>query len=185
MQSVDDILAEKGEENVGVSLYIEAGFRIGFLLFLISAAWQDMRKKSIRASTFYIWGMMGLMFRAVQILYRLQQMVCEEAGKSGEEIMGVMVILSLELFLDLLPGLLLLGLSAATEEAMGRGDGWFFLVSGVVLGFWKNIVLFAGGLFLCFPVAVCLLTGGRGKSAGTRLPLLPFMFPVGLGVLLL
>ena len=88
MQSVDDILAEKGEENVGVSLYIEAGFRIGFLLFLISAAWQDMRKKSIRASTFYIWGMMGLMFRAVQILYRLQQMVCEEAGKSGEEIMG-------------------------------------------------------------------------------------------------
>ena len=100
---------------MGVSLYIEAGFRIGFLLFLISAAWQDMRKKSIRASTFYIWGMMGLMFRAVQILYRLQQMVCEEAGKSGEEIMGVMVILSLELFLDLLPGLLLWGLSAATE----------------------------------------------------------------------
>lgn len=185
MQSVDYILAEKGEENVGVSLYIEAGFRIGFLLFLISAAWQDVRKKSIRASTFYIWGMLGLMFRAVQILYRLQQMVCEEAGKSVGEIMGVMVILSLELFLDLLPGLLLLGFSAATKEAMGRGDGWFFLVSGVFLGFWKNIVLFAGGLFLCFPVAVCLLTGGRGKSAGTRLPLLPFMFPVGLGVLLL
>ena len=65
-----------------VTLYIRAGFRIGFLLFLLSAAWQDLRKKSIRASTFYIWGMMGLMFRGIQILYRLQQMVCEETGKS-------------------------------------------------------------------------------------------------------
>ena len=55
------ILTEKGEEKVDVTLYIKAGFRIGFLLFLLSAAWQDLRKKSIRASTFYIWGMMGLM----------------------------------------------------------------------------------------------------------------------------
>ena len=69
------ILTEKGEEKVDVTLYIKAGFRIGFLLFLLSAAWQDLRKKSIRASTFYIWGMMGLMFRGIQILYRLQQMV--------------------------------------------------------------------------------------------------------------
>ena len=71
------ILTEKGEEKVDVTLYIKAGFRIGFLLFLLSAAWQDLRKKSIRASTFYIWGMMGLMFRGIQILYRLQ----EKAGK--------------------------------------------------------------------------------------------------------
>ena len=28
------ILTEKGEEKVGVTLYIKAGFRIGFLLFL-------------------------------------------------------------------------------------------------------------------------------------------------------
>ena len=42
------ILTEKGEEKVDVTLYIKAGFRIGFLLFLLSAAWQDLRKKSIR-----------------------------------------------------------------------------------------------------------------------------------------
>ncbi len=170
---------------MGVTLYIEAGSRIGFLLFLISAAWQDLKKKSIRASTFYIWGMAGLMVRGIQILYRLQQMVCEETGRSGKEIFWSMAILVLEVFLDLLLGLLLLGLSAVTEEGIGTGDGWFFLVSGLFLGFWKNMFLLSGGLFLCFPVAVCLLTGRWGKNAGTRLPLLPFMFPVGLGVLLL
>ena len=46
LQSVDDILAEKGEgKNVGVSLYIEAGFRIGFLLFLISLPGRDTEKE--------------------------------------------------------------------------------------------------------------------------------------------
>ena len=40
------ILTEKGEEKVDVTLYIKAGFRIGFLLFLLSAAWQDLRKKA-------------------------------------------------------------------------------------------------------------------------------------------
>ena len=158
------ILTEKGEEKVDVTLYIKAGFRIGFLLFLLSAAWQDLRKKSIRASTFYIWGMMGLMFRGIQILYRLQQMVCEETGKSGEEIFWSMAVLVLELFLDLFPGLLLLGISVVTEEAMGKGDGWFFLVSGLFLGFWKNVFLLTGGLFLCFPVAVWLMIGRWGKN---------------------
>ena len=170
---------------MGVTLYIKAGFRIGFLLFLLSAAWQDLRKKSIRASTFYIWGMMGLMFRGIQILYRLQQMVCEETGKSGEEIFWSMAVLVLELFLDLFPGLLLLGISVVTEEAMGKGDGWFFLVTGLFLGFWKNVFLLTGGLFLCFPVAVWLMIGRWGKNTGIKLPLLPFMFPVGLGVLFL
>ena len=179
------ILTEKGEEKVDVTLYIKAGFRIGFLLFLLSAAWQDLRKKSIRASTFYIWGMMGLMFRGIQILYRLQQMVCEETGKSGEEIFWSMAVLVLELFLDLFLGLLLLGISVVTEEAMGKGDGWFFLVSGLFLGFWKNVFLLTGGLFLCFPVAVWLMIGRWGKNTGIKLPLLPFMFPVGLGVLFL
>ena len=179
------ILTENGEEKVDVTLYIRAGFRIGFLLFLLSAAWQDLRKKSIRASTFYIWGMMGLMFRGIQILYRLQQMVCEETGKSGEEIFWSMAVLVLELFLDLFPGLLLLGISVVTEEAMGKGDGWFFLVSGLFLGFWKNVFLLTGGLFLCFPVAVWMMIGRWGKNTGIKLPLLPFMFPVGLGVLFL
>ena len=157
-----------------VTLYIKAGFRIGFLLFLLSAAWQDLRKKSIRASTFYIWGMMGLMFRGIQILYRLQQMVCEETGKSGEEIFWSMAVLVLELFLDLFPGLLLLGISVVTEEAMGKGDGWFFLVSGLFLGFWKNVFLLTGGLFLCFPVAgTADLTGRTGKKCGDKAAVLP------------
>ncbi len=176
---------EKGEGKVDVTLYIEAGSRVGFLLFLISAALQDLKKKSIRASTFYIWGIAGLMVRGIQILCSLQQMICEETERSGKEIFWFIAVLVLELVLNLLPGLLLLGLSAVTEEAVGTGDGWFFLVSGLFLGFWKNMFLLMGGLFLCFPVAVCLLMRRGRKTVLTRLPLLPFIFPVGLGVLLL
>ena len=44
-------------------------------------------------------------------------------------------------------GILLLSLSTATEEAMGKGDGCFFLVAGIFLGFWEKICC-------CYP-AVC------------------------------
>jgi len=77
------ILTEKGEEKVDVTLYIKAGFRIGFLLFLLSAAWQDLRKKSIRASTFYIWGMMGCfgVYRSFTDCSRWFAKKQEKAGK--------------------------------------------------------------------------------------------------------
>ena len=109
-------------------------------------------------------------------------MVCEGSWKrAGKRDNGVMVILSLELFLDLLPGLLLWDFQRLLEEAMGRGDGWFSLFQVVFLGFWKNMVLFAGGLFCVSRWAVCPLTGGQGeKVRGQGFPALPFMFPVGL-----
>ena len=165
--------------------YIELGFRIGFLLFLLSTSWQDLRKKTIRASTFYIWGMVGVLLRSIQALYRLQQVVF--GGQKGQlgAVLMVLLVLVIEMILVVLPGLLLLGLSAVTEEAMGKGDGWFFLVTGIFLGFWKTMLLLAGGLFLCFPAATFLMMSRWGKTAEKRLPLLPFMFPVGLGVLLL
>ena len=166
-------------------LVYKAGFCIGFYYFYYLLPGRIRERKASGHLLFTSWGMMGLMFRGIQILYRLQKMVCEETGKSGEEIYWSMAVLVLELFLDLFPGLLLLGISVVTEEAMGKGDGWFFLVSGLFLGFWKNVFLLTGGLFLCFPVAVWLMIGRWGKNTGIKLPLLPFMFPVGLGVLFL
>ena len=165
--------------------YIELGFRIGFLLFLLSASWQDLRKKTIRASTFYIWGMLGVLLRSIQALYRLQQNTYGGMKAQLWAVLMVMLVLGIEMILVILPGLVLLGICAVTEEAMGKGDGWFFRVTGVFLGFWKTMLLLAGGLFLCFPVAAFLMISKWRKDTTKRLPLLPFMFPVGLGVLFL
>lgn len=41
----------------------------------------------------------------------------------------------------LIPGILLLVLSKITKGAVGQGDGFFFLVSGMYLGFWDNVAL--------------------------------------------
>ena len=87
------IIDGKRRRKSGCYFVYKSRFSHRIFIFLLSAAWQDLRKKSIRASTFYIWGMMGLMFRGIQILYRLQQMVCEETGKSGEEIFWSMAVL--------------------------------------------------------------------------------------------
>ena len=84
---------------------------------------------------------------------------------------------------SLLPGILLLGISALTKEGVGRGDGWFFLVAGIYMGLGKTLLLLWGSLLLCFPVSLFLLYAGRGRKK--RLPFLPFVLPVGLGVVLL
>ena len=81
-------------------------------------------------------------------------------------------------------GLLLL--SRITNEAVGKGDGWFFLVSGIYLGAVKNLVLLAGGLGVCFLLSVVLMFKGilQGTDRGRlRIPLLPFLIPAGIGVM--
>ena len=150
---------------------IEAALRICFLLFLLSASWQDLKKKTIKKSTFQI-------LQAAHIFSQIFM---------GTEKMGMQVIVQevTGLMFAALLGILLLSLSTATEEAMGKGDGCFFLVAGIFLGFWKNMLLLSGGLFLCFPAAVYLMIKGRKARNTESIPFLPFVFPVGLGVLFL
>lgn len=129
---------------------IEAALRICFLLFLLSASWQDLKKKTIKKSTFQIWGTVGVILQAAHIFSQIFM---------GTEKMEMQVIVQevTGLMFAALLGILLLSLSTAAEEAMGKGDGCFFLVAGIFLGFWKNMLLLSGGLFLCFPAAVYLM----------------------------
>lgn len=71
--------------------------------------------------------------------------------------MGMQVIVQevTGLMFAALLGILLLSLSTATEEAMGKGDGCFFLVAGIFLGFWK--------ICCCYP-AVCFMFPGSCLS---------------------
>ena len=120
---------------------IEAALRICFLLFLLSASWQDLKKKTIKKSTFQIWGTVGVILQAAHIFSQIFM---------GTEKMGMQVIVQevTGLMFAALLGILLLSLSTATA-------------------------------------AVYLMIKGRKARNTESIPFLPFVFPVGLGVLFL
>lgn len=155
-----------------------------FFLFLIVSAWQDMRKGSISEDVFLFSALAGISLRGAEVFAKMLAaeggIVTITAGMAAGKTLDIAAGMGL--------GALLLFLSHATGEAVGKGDGWFFLISGMYLGFWKNLLLLTGALFLCFPVGAVLFIRDRWvrqNSQSTSLPFLPFVFLVGIGVLFL
>lgn len=61
-----------------------------------------------------------------------------------------------------------------TRGQIGSGDGFLLMVTGILLGFWKNMELFLAGLFFCAlfsAAALVLLRKGRKY----RVPFVPFL----------
>ena len=56
---------------MNMKMGIEAALRICFLLFLLSASWQDLKKKTIKKSTFQIWGTVGVILQAAHIFSQI------------------------------------------------------------------------------------------------------------------
>lgn len=161
--------------------------RGGFLLFLGIAGWQDYRYRRIRVKVFLGFGIFGVLLQGTglavkgQFYKELLMGSCPFLGSCGADLGGAMGI-----------GFFLLVLSAVTGEAVGKGDGWFFVVSGIYLGFWRNLGLLWWSLFLCLMagggIAVINLgrrEAGKGNMRKIKLPFLTLAVPVGLGVLLL
>lgn len=80
----------------------------------------------------------------------------------------------MERSLGLLTGLSLMGISKATGGKIGMGDGMLLCVSGVGLGFWANLELFAIGLFLAAVVSIILLIIKR-VNRKYSIPFVPFL----------
>ena len=174
---------------MNMKMGIEAALRICFLLFLLSASWQDLKKKTIKKSTFQIWGTVGVILQAAHIFSQIFM---------GTEKMGMQVIVQevTGLMFAALLGILLLSLSTATEEAMGKGDGCFFLISGLFLGLADNLLLLCGavlssGLFgLGYYVFHCVnrcrnrssCQERRLKIGKTEFPFLPFAVLPGIWI---
>lgn len=85
-------------------------------------------------------------------------------------------------------GMFLFLLSKLVRGAIGEGDGIFFCISGILLGVEKNLLLLSGGIFVCGLYSVFLVLFGILAHISVRkwkLPFLTFLFPVGIGVMLL
>ena len=177
----------KLEENMtGIKILVML-LRAGFLLLLGVAGWQDYKYRRIKVNVFLGFGIFGDILRGVGLVM--------EKPFQGCTVPGAWLLLGsywADIGAAMGIGLLLLILSAVTREAVGRGDGWFFVVSGIYLGFWRNLELLCASLFLCLiaggVIAALNLVRDREGSANIRklsLPFLAFAVPAGLGVMLL
>lgn len=164
---------------------VEILLKGGFLVVLAVSAFQDYKEHKIRISLLLAFGTAGLVLRAAQLVLELFVL-------SGEWGMGDLCGFTVKRLLGLgaamaVGGALLL-LSAVTGEGIGKGDGWFFVMSGLYLGMKKNLLLLSGGLLFCFLVCCLLVMIGILKKRDVRrlrIPFLPFLLPAGIGVLFL
>lgn len=138
--------------------------RIVFGVFLFAAAWQDGKEKSIPVWLFLLAGVSGVF-------------LCFVRGQFG-----------LGRALSCLIGGILLLLSYLTDEAIGKGDGWFFIVSGLFLSAVLNLKLLIYGTFLNGIICGGIYLYGRlhGNNLKKKsVPFLPFLVPVWIGLVLL
>ncbi len=80
-----------------------------------------------------------------------------------------------EMLLGVIPGIGVLALSCLAKRQIGIGDGMIFMLTGLYLGFWDNLLL----MFLSFTLAgiwgLFLILARRCKRTD-RMPFVPFLF---------
>lgn len=163
-----------------MNLADEGGIRLSFFLYLITAAWQDGRRRSVS-------GWMLLFFFS----HFLASQVCQWVFPVDMERFparfwyhGMMGKTQLWLlWAGSLIGAALLLISRLTEGALGEGDGLFFLIAGIYLGFWKNLILLCSALVLCSFTGLLVMVWGQfhGKDYRKKqLPFLVFTLPAGI-----
>ncbi len=130
-------------------------------LFLICNAWQDWRKREILPASLWVFGGAGL---ALQRIW---------GGQGWQSLAGGVFV-----------GVMLLFCALVTRGNIGMGDGLLLCITGLYLGFEKNLTLALGGLLLCGCCsAILLLTGRVNKKTG--IPFAPFLLGAYLGGLFL
>ena len=120
-------------------------------LLLWNAVW-DWRKREICLCSLGLFALSGIGL----------QMVCPWGAP--EQIPGGMIVGG---------GMILLSL--LSKGAIGTGDGLLLCVTGIYLGFYRNLELILGALFLCFVVTAVLWICGNVHRK-TEIPFVPFLF---------
>ena len=139
--------------------------KIVYLSFLMLAAGWDLKVKEIP-----LW-VYGLGLGAVPLVRGYDYLVFSRG------------FFNRDLVLSMAVGAVLLFLSVISREAVGFGDGVFFLVSGMYLEYRETVALFLSGLVLCG--VFCLAAGAVGvirhrSMRSQTVPFIPFLVPMGI-----
>jgi len=132
---------------------------IGILLFLCGI--QDMKSKKVS---------LGLVLIGAIIIFILT--------------MSTATLSLQNRFAGLSIGIFVIIISLLTGGKIGLGDGLLLCITGIGLGFWSNLELFALALLIAAIVSIFLLSfrlADRKKS----IPFIPFLFLSFLGLLII
>lgn len=146
---------------------------IWFVFLCMVAVW-DWKYREIPVWIYGIFGMFGLAVTVKTLI---------ETGCNAEAVRTVA-----ELAAGVGVGLFLLLLGRVGQGAIGAGDGWFFLVTGLYLPWQEVLCLLCYGLLFCGLFSMSLVLWGVVKGISVRnrkLPFLPFLVPVGIWVMCL
>ncbi len=153
---------------------------MSFFLYIIAAAWQDGRRKAVSGWFLLFFFVHFIVSQICHRMFRADMDIRQASvwfrGMSADSSLG-------NLWAGCLIGVALFLISWITEGALGRGDGSFFFIAGIYLGFWKNLFLLVSTLFLCSIAGLGYMTFGRlyGKDYRKKtLPLLVFAVPAGI-----
>lgn len=139
-----------------------------FAVFLFVCAWRDLKEKEIP-----VWILAAAATGG--ILWTAGRLVCYDWVDDKEKI-GWFFMQTV----SVLPGVLLFIISKLSRGAVGEGDGLFFAVSGLYIGFWNNVALLFYGLLFCSAWGLGIFIWGilEGKKIwNIKLPFLPFLVP--------
>lgn len=131
--------------------------KLAFLLFLILASWQDLKSRRISVWLYLVFQIIGIIMNFIW-----KDIRWGEAAAA------------------MIPGVCLLMLSCLSRGAIGMGDGLFFIVSAIFLGFWTSIALLLFGLMFCSACSLGIVCWGIAAGVNVRkkrLPFLPFLLP--------
>lgn len=142
---------------------IDTGIFAGFLAV---SAIQDLRKKRVELWIYLLFGGMAFVWAGCQILRARETYLILDHLASV--VIGI--------------GILLAGVWS--DGAVGSGDGLFFCVAGVILGFWENVMLLLYGTLLCGLFSLGYFLWGRVHGmegvGKTMIPFLPFVAVPGI-----
>lgn len=130
-----------------------------FFIYLCCAACQDIYRRELDFRFLICFGLLGVL----NCLTQEKSLIL--TGVSVAEGVGILI------------------LSRLTRGGVGEGDGWFFVISGLLLGPEENMALLLSGLALCGVFCLVLVTVAfvRGKGVRKlRIPFLPFLLPAGI-----
>lgn len=135
-----------------------------FGLFLLIAAWQDGKEKKINIALFLTAGVAGGILSLLHGQWGIDRLLSSLTGV----------------------GLLMFG--RLSREAIGYGDGLFFIVSGLFLPLNENLQMLIFGLMICGLASGGIIFIGfiKGRNMrGKTLPFIPFLIPAWIGMAVL
>lgn len=119
--------------------------------FLFVAAWMDHKRKELPMEFVIAMSLTGIIF----------QIIAQQ-------------IHFWNLFLGCLLGGIFLGLGKITRQALGYGDGWMLVATGIFLGFSENMFLLLLGFSLAAIFSIGLLIFQK-KKKNDAIPFMPFL----------